>query len=168
MGEPDCARGVSGGVMGACTAYVDGGARNNPGPAGAGFVLLRDGKEICAAGAYLGEATNNVAEYYAVIWAMENAQHLGIIDLEIRSDSLLVVNQLRGDWKVKHEHMKQLFAGASLLTEKFDRFKIMHIPREENERADELANAAMDARTTVGTYATPLVIASALDLGSSF
>ena len=157
MGESDRASSVSSGVMGKHIAYTDGGARSNPGPAGIGFVLQRvtDGthEDILDAGAFIGETTNNVAEYYALIWALENALHLDIDDIEVRSDSLLVVSQVRGEWKIKQEHLRLLCVRATSLGRQFERFTIVHIPREENERADMYANMAMDEGRTVGNYA---------------
>jgi ribonuclease HI len=99
------------------TAYCDGGARNNPGPAGAGFVILQEGEEVLAAGAYLGETTNNVAEYCGLIWVLENAEAIGAKSLEVYADSSLMVNQLNGSFRVKDAKMKRLYEVAKELVE---------------------------------------------------
>jgi len=129
---------------------TDGGARGNPGPAGAGFVLERDGEIVVHGGAYLGATTNNVAEYEAMIWGLENAVSSGVDRITVYADSELMVRQMTGVYKVKNANLKPLFLRASELTRQLDNVEFQHVRREENTAADELANAAMDERTYVG------------------
>jgi ribonuclease HI len=129
---------------------TDGGARGNPGPAGAGFVLERDGEVIVRGGAYLGETTNNVAEYEALIWGLENASAAGASNLIAYADSELVVKQMTGEYRVKNTNLKPLFARATDLSRALGHVDYVHVRREENRLADELANAAMDERDYIG------------------
>jgi len=131
----------------------DGGARGNPGPAGAGFIIEADGAIICAAGRFLGEVTNNVAEYQALIWGLENVKALGYSEVAVFADSELLVKQITGHYKVKNAGLKPLFGRALGLLREFERFEILHVRREENMAADAMANAAMDEKSTVGTPA---------------
>ena len=128
------------------TLHADGGARGNPGPAGIG-VLLSDenGAAIGELAKGIGEATNNVAEYSAVIAGLELARELGVTDLEIAVDSKLVVHQLKGEWKIKNDRLRALALKARGLMSRFDSATIKHVRREENEGADRLANQGMDA-----------------------
>ena len=149
--------GVSGGGESACIhqgdepvggpvrIHVDGAARGNPGPAGFGAILevLPDGPRIFHCG-YLGEATNNVAEYRALLWALTEAKRRGFEAAEVRSDSELVVKQMRGEYRVKHPSLRELYAQATALARGFSTFSIRHVPREENTEADALANRAID------------------------
>jgi ribonuclease HI len=128
----------------------DGGARGNPGPAGAGFVIEVDGEIVCRGGRYLGECTNNVAEYSALIWGLQNAAALGYTDVTVYADSELLIKQLRGEYRVKNQGLKPLFLEALGLLRRFERFELHHVRREHNKLADELANEAMDQRATVG------------------
>ena len=134
---------------------TDGGYRGNPGPAGCGAVLEHDGCELVAAGWYLGEATNNHAEYCGLIWGLENALAAGAASLQVRADSELMVKQMTGVYKVKNRDMKRLHARASRLVARFEHVSFSHVPREQNSHADLLANEAMDARGPVGSYAVP-------------
>lgn len=129
---------------------TDGGARGNPGPAGAGFVIEADGSCVCRAGRYLGETTNNVAEYEALIWGLENVAALGFTQVAVRADSELVVKQITGAYRVKNANLKPLFVRVQGLLRDFASWDIEHIRREENHHADAMANEAMDARATVG------------------
>ncbi len=131
--------------MSSFTAYIDGGARGNPGPAGWG-ALIQDGSGSVVAELYgvLAHATNNVAEYQGLISALTWAIEHGATSLAIRSDSLLVVQQMRGVFKVKHDGLKPLYGQARLLAHKIGRVTFAHIPREQNKEADRLANIAMD------------------------
>jgi ribonuclease HI len=126
-------------------AEVDGGSRGNPGEAGCGIVLElcgeREGHTL-----YLGTATNNVAEYAALLAALERAQALGVDNLEVKSDSQLLVEQMNGGYKVKAAHLKPLWLRARMLAAGFRQFEILHVTREANRAADELANRAMDER----------------------
>jgi len=126
-------------------AYVDGGARGNPGPAACGLVLADgSGKQLLAAGRCIGRATNNEAEYRALLWALEEAEARGARALEVRSDSELVVKQVSGQYAVRHPKMRPLAAEARGLASGFERFTIKHVPREENAEADGLVNDALD------------------------
>jgi probable phosphoglycerate mutase len=128
---------------GTALAYIDGGARGNPGPAGYGARIERDGAVHELKGA-LGIATNNVAEYQGLIAALEWAAGAGVASLHVRSDSLLVVKQMLGAWKVKHDGLKPLHTRARGLVRQIGSVTFEHVPREENTEADRLANEAMD------------------------
>jgi ribonuclease HI len=125
--------------------HVDGGARGNPGPAAIGVVISQpDGAVIIEVGERIGVATNNVAEYRAVLRGLEQAAALGAREVEIVNDSELVARQLTGAYKVKHPSMKPLHAEASAALRHFDRWRIRSVPRSQNARADALVNAALD------------------------
>jgi len=127
------------------TLFADGAARGNPGPAGSGALLLDEtGKPIAELTLSLGHATNNVAEYRALILGLEEARRLGIEQIDVRMDSLLVVRQMQGLWKIKHPGLRPLALRAGALLAQFGQRTIEHIPREENSRADRLANRAID------------------------
>jgi len=132
------------------TLRSDGGARGNPGPAGAGFVIEVDGAVVCSGGRYLGTATNNVAEYEAMIWGLENVAAMKFRDVSVFADSELLVKQVNGHYKVKNEGLKPLCAKTLALLRGFDSFTVSHVRREDNSAADAMANAAMDQRATVG------------------
>ena len=127
--------------------YTDGGARNNPGPAGAGFQIL-DGKKLLFEGKkFLGEKqTNNWAEYEAVAIALGEAKCLGLTNrtLEIRMDSKLVVEQVMGNWKIKEPTLKPQCAKVRALLAEFAGHAFVYVPREENAEADRLVNEALD------------------------
>jgi len=125
--------------------YTDGGARGNPGPAGIGAVLYSDDKKIVAeVSEYLGVATNNQAEYQALIAALKKALDLGAKELDCYLDSELVVKQLRHEYKVKNKDLASLFLTIHNLALSFKKITYTHIPRERNQAADKLANEAMD------------------------
>ena len=127
------------------TLFADGAAKGNPGPAGAGAVLFGDGGEVLAElHKALGRATNNVAEYEALILGLEEARRRGIERLDVRMDSLLVVRQMQGLWKIKHPGLRPLALRAGALLAGFPQRTIEHVPREENSHADRLANLAVD------------------------
>jgi len=109
-----------------------------------------DGERICSAGRYLGEATNNVAEYEAVVWGLETARDRGIQAISLLCDSELVVRQLRGEYRVKNTHLKPLYGRASALLRGFASSDVQHVRREENTEADALVNASLDLRGPVG------------------
>ena len=132
---------------GTALAWIDGGARGNPGPAGYGARIERDGAVHELKGA-LGVATNNVAEYHGLLAALEWAAGAGVAALHVRSDSLLVVKQMLGAWKVKHDGLKPLHARARALVRQVGSVTFEHVPREENTEADRLANEAMDEAGT--------------------
>jgi ribonuclease HI len=125
-------------------AYADGGSRGNPGPAGIGALLKQDGITVAEISEALGVATNNVAEYTALIRIMEKALELGFKKIAVHMDSELAVKQMVGAYKVKNEGLQPLFNKAQQLSRKFDSFSIVHVRREMNKEADKLANAAMD------------------------
>ena len=127
---------------------ADGGARGNPGPAGYGAVVIDPGTdEVLAERAEgLGVTTNNVAEYRGLIAGLRAAQELGAIDVEVRMDSKLVVEQMSGRWKVKHTAMQPLAREAAELVREIGQVTFRWVPRERNRRADALANQAMDAQ----------------------
>ncbi|NCU44305.1 ribonuclease HI family protein [Candidatus Falkowbacteria bacterium] len=126
-------------------SYTDGGARGNPGPAGIGVALQnKDGETVGEWSEFLGIATNNQAEYKALLLALKQAVALGAVELECRLDSELVVKQLKGEYKVKHPDLKPLFEQAKGLISQIKNVSFKHIPRELNKQADQLANQAMD------------------------
>lgn len=126
--------------------YVDGAARGNPGPAAIGWVIL-DADGIVEEGSeYIGTATNNEAEYAALERGLEMASRIGFDQLEIHSDSELVVKQLTGEYSVDAPHLKERRVSVYEQLERFDKWSITAVPREVNERADRLANEALDER----------------------
>jgi ribonuclease HI len=131
------------------TLFCDGGARGNPGPAAIGAVVFDatvDPPQLVASvSEHIGIATNNVAEYKALIAGLEAVAHVKARVMHVRADSLLVINQLRGKWKVKHENMRPLHAQARALLAAYEVVDLQHVPREENTEADALVNAALDA-----------------------
>lgn len=126
-------------------ANIDGGSRGNPGPAAYG-VVIRDasGETIARLKKYIGQSTNNVAEYFGLIAALDYAQNHGIRALHVRSDSELLVRQMRGQYKVRSEDLRPLFERAKKMSQTFEAFRIDHVYREQNSEADALANQAMD------------------------
>lgn len=130
-----------------CSLFTDGASRGNPGEAGAGITLLDDQeKEIATRSQYLGKCTNNVAEYKALILGLQTAIEHGCTSLAISMDSQLIVRQVNGQYKVKNAGMKPLFAEATALLKHFETWSISHIPREQNSRADQLANKGIDEK----------------------
>jgi ribonuclease HI len=130
---------------GVYTANIDGAARGNPGPASYGLVLRRpDGTPLESLGKYIGRHTNNVAEYYALIAALDYAVANGIKRLRVQSDSQLIVNQIKGLYKVKHPDLRPLHERAKKLAAGLEAFAIQYVPREQNHEADAAANAALD------------------------
>ena len=126
-------------------AYIDGGARGNPGPAGFGVRIERDdGTLVEEFSEAIGIATNNVAEYRGLLAALEWAKRQGVRELHVRSDSLLLVQQMKGVYKVKNEGLQPLYARARVLAHDIGRVTLEHVRREQNAHADRLANAAMD------------------------
>ena len=124
--------------------YTDGAARGNPGPAGIGIVIKDGRKKIKEIYEYIGEATNNIAEYSAVIKALEEAASLKAGAITLSLDSELVVKQLNGEYKVKDANMKELFSRAMEILKCFSSFEVRHISRENNKDADKLANKAIN------------------------
>jgi ribonuclease HI len=127
--------------------FSDGAARGNPGPAGAGAVVLDSkGKVLARVGKFLGKQTNNVAEYEGVLLGLARAKELGATEIEVRADSLLLIRQLEGEYQVKNAALKLLHARAKALLRQFDHYDLRHVPREENTLADEMSNRAIDER----------------------
>ena len=132
--------------MSRVTVNVDGGSRGNPGPAAIGVVLRNGGGEVLEeVGERIGETTNNVAEYRALLKGIELAAAHGATDLELIGDSQLVVRQVEGRYKVKNAGMKELYEQAKRALRGFDSWSIRHVPRAENADADRLVNEALDA-----------------------
>lgn len=125
------------------TLYCDGGARGNPGPAGVGFLLRIGGREI-RQGKYIGEATNNQAEYRALLAGMEAAAAEGVSEVDCYLDSELLVKHLSGAYRVRDEDLRLLYARVCRLMERFLRITFTHVPREKNKAADRLVNEAID------------------------
>ena len=130
----------------ALVAYIDGGARGNPGPAGFGVRIEQpDGALVEEFSEAIGHATNNVAEYRGLLAALEWAKTNGHRALHVRSDSLLLVQQMLGNYKVKNAGLQPLYAKARLLANDIGKVTFEHVGRAKNAHADRLANAAMDA-----------------------
>jgi probable phosphoglycerate mutase len=128
--------------------WFDGAARGNPGPAAIGAIIKNpDGDVLATVSEAIGETTNNVAEYSALIAGLKAAAGAGARRIVVRGDSLLVVNQMNGLWKVKHANLKPLAAEARRLLDGFERAEIKHVRREYNTEADALGNEALDAKT---------------------
>jgi ribonuclease HI len=127
--------------------HVDGGARGNPGPAAAAAVLTDagSGAVVDEASAYLGETTNNVAEYRGLLLGLERARAVGATEVEVVNDSELIAKQVNGEYKVKHPAMKPLHAAALEALGAFQRWSIRSVPRAQNADADALVNQALDA-----------------------
>lgn len=126
--------------------YADGGSRGNPGPAASGAVLYDEtGEIIREVGTFLGVATNNVAEWTGLITGLEAALELGIDELSVKLDSELVVKQVAGVYRVKHEGLIPLHAKAKALMRKFGKVEVRHVRRKENAAADALVNQVLDA-----------------------
>jgi ribonuclease HI len=126
--------------------WTDGGARGNPGPAAYAYVLeAGDGTVLDARGEAIGHATNNVAEYSALVAGLRRAAELGVTALELRSDSELMVKQMRGEYRVKNRDLQELFLDASRAARAVGAVTYTHVRREHNELADRLVNEALDA-----------------------
>jgi ribonuclease HI len=131
--------------MGKLTVNVDGGARGNPGPAAIGVVVRNDdGAVVEQVGETIGQATNNVAEYRALLRGIELAAAHGADEVELIGDSELIVRQIEGRYKVKHADMKELHAQAKKMLAGFDSWSIRHVKRAQNADADKLVNQALD------------------------
>ncbi|WP_284007524.1 ribonuclease HI [Haloarcula pelagica] len=124
--------------------YSDGAARGNPGPAAIGYVLVDDSGIVTEAGETIGRATNNQAEYDALIRALEVAADYGFEEVRIRVDADLLVKQIRGEWNTNDPDLREKRVTVLELLQRFDDWSIEHVPREINERADKLANDALD------------------------
>jgi len=129
------------------TIYTDGASRGNPGHAGAGAVITgKDDKILSEVCVYLGETTNNQAEYKALILALERAGEIGASIVDVYCDSELMVKQIKGEYKVKKDTLKPLFRQAKSLFSTFAGHSITHVTRDKNKRADKLANLAIDGQ----------------------
>jgi ribonuclease HI len=131
--------------------YCDGGARGNPGPAAIGAVVLDPSTDpparLATVSETIGVTTNNVAEYRALIAGLEAAAPFGARRVRVRADSLLVVRQVAGQFRVKQAHLRPLYERARELLAQYDDVDLQHVPREQNTDADALVNAALDAAT---------------------
>jgi ribonuclease HI len=128
------------------TAYFDGGSRGNPGPAGWGaYIVNDDGTVLAELSGALGVATNNVAEYTGLIAALQWAADNDVTALAVKGDSLLIVEQMRGNYKVKNEGLKPLHMKARMLVMQIGNVSFAHVPRDKNKDADRLSNVGMDA-----------------------
>src|SRR5437016_4230255 len=126
------------------TIYTDGAARGNPGPAAWAYIITQDGAPNIVEAEHLGSTTNNIAEYTALVRALERATELGAKRLRIRSDSELLVKQMSGEYRVKNEQLRVLHQQAKRLCAPFDSVMITHVPRAANSDADRLCNEVLD------------------------
>lgn len=126
------------------TMHIDGAARGNPGPAAYAVVLARPGLPVVEEAQPIGKATNNVAEYTALVEGLQLAAELGVKKLAVFSDSELLVKQMNGEYRVKNEDLRPLYEEAKRLAALFDTFTITHVRREQNKRADQIGNDALD------------------------
>ena len=130
------------------TAFFDGGARSNPGPAGYGVYIVDDaGKVLAELHGSLGIATNNIAEYRGLIAALQWAVDQHLTSIVIKGDSLLIIEQMRGNYKVKNEGLKPLHMQARMLVMQIGDVRFEHVPREQNKDADRLSNVGMDGNS---------------------
>lgn len=129
---------------GEATVEFDGASRGNPGPAAAAYVIRDEDGVVKREGEVIGEATNNEAEYMALLNGLVEARELGYSVVEAVGDSELVVRQVGGDWRCKADNLKPLYDEVTATAETFDGFEIRHVPRGTNEKADEVANKALD------------------------
>lgn len=148
------------------TLHADGGSRGNPGESGIGYVLEAADVQgvpytVSCGGFYIGQATNNQAEYHALIWGIENALFKRVRMLTIEMDSELVVKQIKGQYRVKNAQLKPLYQFVLQLLQGFYSYEIRHVYRSENSMSDKLANQAMDARQSVGNYDVEYVVMNA-------
>ena len=128
------------------TVFSDGASRGNPGPAGAGAVLVSSTGERLALGKFLGSTTNNIAEYEGLLLGLLAARHKAVKHLIVCADSELLIKQLRGQYRVKAVHLQPLFEKAKTLLKGFEKFELKHVYREHNKEADEMSNRAIDER----------------------
>ncbi len=141
------AAGLSGGASSRLRLFSDGAARGNPGPAGAGAVLVDpEGQVVARLGKYLGTQTNNYAEYMGLLLGLRHARSLGVREVEVLADSELLIRQLEGRYQVKSATLKPLHEEAARLLKEFSKVKLAHVPREKNKAADEMSNRAIDER----------------------
>ena len=125
--------------------FIDGASRGNPGPSAAAFIIRDENKKLINQRSYfIGENTNNVAEYFALVMALEEAKRLGASEIALKSDSELVVKQMLGEYRIKDRNLKLFFKKAKNLAARFARVDFIHIPRSENKEADKLTNIELD------------------------
>ena len=130
------------------TAFFDGGARSNPGPAGYGvYIVDDDGRVLAELSGSLGNTTNNIAEYNGLIAALQWAVDHDVTKLAIKGDSQLIIEQMRGNYKVKHEGLKPLYLKARMLVMQIGDVSFEHVRREHNKEADRLSNVGMDGNS---------------------
>jgi ribonuclease HI len=126
--------------------FVDGASKGNPGPSSIGAVLLgKDGETVKTLSEFIGTATNNTAEYFALIFALQEAVALGAKRVTVKTDSQLMARQFSGEYETREPHVKMLYKLVKRLAKYFDECTVTHIPREENREADRLANRAIEA-----------------------
>jgi ribonuclease HI len=133
---------------GVLTIHTDGAARGNPGPAAFAYIIEQNGSPVIEEKGKLGRATNNVAEYMALVRALEHAARLGARRVHILSDSELMVKQMKGQYQVKSEELLALYKEAKKLAGQFEEVNLQHVRREHNSRADRLCNEALDGAGT--------------------
>jgi ribonuclease HI len=137
-------------ARGLVMVHFDGGSRGNPGPAGIGAVVTDPSSDpparLASVSEYIGDTTNNVAEYRALIAGLEAARAFPARAVEVRGDSMLVIKQVEGAWKVKQAHLRPLMEDVRRLLAAYEHVALVHVPREQNTDADLLVNAALDAR----------------------
>jgi len=144
-GDPERLAGLLSDSGGRAHVYVDGASRGNPGPAAIGWVLLTgDGGIVTEGGKRIGSTTNNRAEYEALIHGLELADEYGFDAVEVRSDSELIVRQVRGEWDANDPDLRERRVRVREMLTEFDEWSLEHVPREVNERADRLANEAFE------------------------
>lgn len=142
----------------ALTIFTDGACQGNPGPASIAFVIKENGQDLVVFAQSIGAATNNVAEYTAVIYALQEALMLRADEVILHTDSELLARQLTGVYKVKEEHIKGLFDQLQHLLKGFKHFEIRHIPREQNNQADTLAKNIIRQEQTKVVASTPKIV----------
>jgi ribonuclease HI len=147
VASPSTPTGVIATVSGRCRLFTDGASRGNPGQAGAGAVIFAEnGEELSAKAVYLGTCTNNVAEYKALLIGLQEALRLGCTELTIALDSELIVRQIQGRYKVKNETLLVLFNEVRQQLARLAKWSVVHVPRAQNARADQLANKGIDQK----------------------
>lgn len=137
------------------TVHIDGASRGNPGAAAFALVLARPGLPVVEHAEAIGKATNNVAEYAALVAALERAFELGVRNLTVFSDSELMVKQMNGEYKVKNADLQELYKEADALRKQFASVVLKHVRREQNKRADELCNLVLDGKLSPGGATAP-------------
>ncbi len=143
-GSPERLVGLLRGDGGRAHVYFDGACRGNPGPAAAGYAIVTGNGIAAEGGETIGRATNNQAEYHALITALEVADDFGFDEVHVRGDSELIVKQVKGAWDTNDPELRELRVRSRELLDRFDEWTLEHVPREINERADKLANEALD------------------------